>query len=183
MIRKRHGLHAYLLMAFVLATATTGCGFQLRGTEHTALPGVRLAAEPPFRYDLEHVLQRSNISVTADEHAPMVTLTNEHVDYRVLSLDARGTAREYEVVHAVHLTVQCGDQNLIPPATLSASRIYSTTETAWLGSQAEAQQAADAAAKSLAGQILSRLAGIKTTRCPGQAVPANARALDEPRAE
>ena len=179
----RRGMHVYLLPTLALAAMLTGCGFQLRGAEHTTLPAVRLDAEPPFRYDLEHVLQRSDISVTADEHAPMVTLTNAHVDYRVLSMDSRGTAREYEVVHTVHLAVQCGDQNLIPPATLSASRIYSTTETAWLGSQAEAQQAADAAAKSLAGQILSRLAGIKTTRCPGQAVPANARALDEPRAE
>ncbi len=179
-----HGLYPHLLLAVLGATALAGCGFQLRGSTTTILPAVRLNADPPFRYEVEHALRRSDIEISTDDRAPLVNLADERVDYRILSMDARGTAREYEVVHTVRLAVQCGDQNLIPPTTLSASRIYSATETAWLGTQAEAQQAAEAAAQNLAGQILSRLAGVKTTRCPQQtAVPANTRILGEPAAE
>mgnify|MGYP005811279705 CR=1 FL=1 len=181
MTRLSHDVLLRLALALALTAGMTGCGFHLRGSVTATLPAVRLDADPPFRYDVEHALQRSDIRVTTDEHAPLVTLTDDHVDYKVLSLDARGTAREYEVVHTIHLTVQCGDKNLIPPATLAASRIYSATETAWLGTQAEAQQAADAAAQNLAGQILSRLAGVKTTSCEKPARPPNARTLHEPK--
>lgn len=179
-----HGLYPHLLLAVLVATALAGCGFQLRGSATPILPAVRLNANPPFRYEVEHALRRSGIQVSSAESAPLVNLSDERVDYRILSMDARGTAREYEVVHTVHLAVQCGDQNLIPPTTLSASRNYTATETAWLGTQAEAQQAAEAAAQNLAGQILSRLAGVKTTHCPQQdAVPEHARVLGEPATE
>lgn len=88
----------------VLAVMLTACGFQLRGTYDLARgmsPMNIQSSEFQLAQSLRAQLRANGIKVVADEDAAISTLNIDRVSRsrRVVSVDAQGRAREYELLY------------------------------------------------------------------------------------
>ena len=168
-----------LLMLLVLPLA--GCGFHLRGA--AGLPEAFAATwlEVPDRYsEFDEALRAQLVAggavLVADPAVARVTVRvkRDEVGVRVLSVSARNTPREYEVVYSVIVTAAVNGQEIVPAEPLTLTRNYAFNESEVLVKDTEDRDIRQALAEELASLIVFRLGAAARNPPPAVVPPAAA---------
>jgi len=155
-----------LLLALGL-TLVGGCGFQPRGltTGAAGLPSpIRIGGLATFD-DLYRELDRQlgiagvEVVAVAAEGSSLLAIANLKSDSRLLSVNSRNRAVEYELIEQASFALSSADgHQLLGPQTLTVMRILYRPEIAVLGSDREAELLRRDMREELAGRIIQRLA-------------------------
>ena len=121
MLSKCRQLVVYTLLLLLLGQLSA-CGFRLRGQvdvpEELKMVHIAGSAEfAPLTLELKKVLQRSGTRVLSSpaEAQSIITISNEVLKKRVLSVDAQGRAAEYELIYTLLFTITKADATVIVP--------------------------------------------------------------------
>ena len=87
-------------------------------------------------------------------------IVTDEVKRNILSVSARNTPREYEIVHTVRFSVSAGGKELLPEQEVSLNRDYSFDERALLAKEHEEALLREALARDLADIVMRRLASL-----------------------
>ncbi len=156
-----------LTLGLLLATlALSGCGFHLRGTgpgAGTLNTPVAIAGLPPYG-PLQRELRRALDAAGAqlDETTPqpaVLRVANHDSSRRVLSVDSRNKASEYELLEALEfrLTSASGEE-LVASQTVRTVRVLFNPETEVLGRNREEDLLREDMRRELAERVVQRLA-------------------------
>ena len=153
----------FILLAFGIV-ALAGCGFHLRGPQPLAFSTVHIGAS---QYTSLGIALRRQIalsgSTTVEEdvsraEVKLQILANNR-SREILSLTAAGKVREYELNQTIRFRLTDRANNeLIPPATLSARREYTFSDELILGKEQEEALLYDDMESDLVRQLMRRLA-------------------------
>lgn len=151
------------------ALATSGCGFELRGTPDLPFSRIALAGfapRSPLADELTRTLSRSTEVVPAPERAQVVlhAITDAR-EKGVVASTAAGQVREVQL--RVRLTFRLdtpGGSELIPATELLLTRDISYSETLALAKEYEEAQLYRAMQTDIVAQVLRRLARVKPAR-------------------
>lgn len=141
-----------------------GCGFRIQGAERLpeALTRTYLDTEEPgsqFSSSLRDALRSRGAQIVdrREEATSVLRIIEDATDQRVMSVTARNIPREYEIYYAVTFALDAGDQRLIEPQSMVATRVYAWSETEVLGKIAEERVLREALAEDLARRVLRRI--------------------------
>lgn len=149
----------FLLMA--------GCGFTLRGGEHSELPMSRLSiSHPGGFYPLGEILIDSlqNNSVETPEPNPAdygLRLGPEQLERRAVSINTRARAGQYELRLSVDVYLYLGEQLLAGPETFTATGNFFEDTANISGSNSGQELTLNDIRFELAGQMLRRLQALE----------------------
>jgi LPS-assembly lipoprotein len=164
---RRTGAIGVLLLVLLLALQS-GCGFRLRGAVDLP-PGLQatyiqsVSPHSELVADLRRALQAAGAEVVAEPRQAEVVLhiRQEEVGRRVLSVDARGRARERELHYTVAYSLRDRTgRDLAEPRTVVLTRDYLFDETAVLGSEQEEAALVRDMQRQVTRQILQHLAAV-----------------------
>jgi LPS-assembly lipoprotein len=144
-----------------------GCGFHLQGRQP-------LPAEFAYTYvdtkdeqtdfvqDLRKALIASKVNVirTRGSSGAVITVHEDELTERVLSVSARNIPTEYELTYKVLFSVTSGDKTLIDKEEITVSRDISFDEAQLLAKEREQEILSEALARDLAAQVMRRLAAL-----------------------
>lgn len=155
-----------LLITILAMLMVFGCGFQPRG--HSATGGgmpspVYVSGIATFS-DLHRELYRqlkiagSEIAPSAAEGAYILHISDVDADLRLLSVNSRNKAVEYELIESATFGLRSkAGQQLVAPQRVTVLRIQYRPELAVLGSNREAVLLRQDMREELAGRIIRRL--------------------------
>jgi LPS-assembly lipoprotein len=140
----------------------SGCGFDLRGSgaDKLQLPPTYLAGNAgPLKQALRHYLAIAQAPIVESEKDAqlVITLLDEDVARRVLSVDARGRVNEYEVDYTARYSVTRAGQVLIPPETLSQQRSYTFDQSEVLAKDQEQERLVQDMRRDVVRRMMQRL--------------------------
>ncbi len=153
-----------LLPAVLAASLVAACGFHLEG--RTPLPESMRSAyvqaadqQTDFVQSLRKSLLTSGSRPPADKSkaSSVVNILKDEVVRRTLSVSALNKPNEYEVTYQVRFSVSAGDQELLAPQEISATRSYSFDETRLLAKEHEEAILRQAMAHDLADRVVRQL--------------------------
>jgi LPS-assembly lipoprotein len=156
-----------ILSVCVLVLLMDGCGFQLRGSQTLPVERLYLAlpVNSPIGAEISRVVRSStNASVVPNrkDAQAIVELLGEQREREVLSINAQGRAREYQL--RLRTTFRVIDQEgteLIAPTSLLARRDIGFNESELLAKESEEALLFRDMQSDLVRQIVNRLQGIK----------------------
>ena len=165
-----------LLLATVMATSLSGCGFHLRGDGgHYTLPFptmyIGLPESSPLAIDLKRNI-RVNGSTTVvnsakDADGVVEVLSNPEATKTktILSLNSNGRVRQYLLQYTIVFRVlDRQGAELLGPTTISLSRPIDFNETQLLAKEQEEALLYKDMQTDLVQQMMRRMAAVKTTR-------------------
>jgi len=167
---RRRALLAGVAMA---AAAAGGCGFQLRGAQKLPVDTLFLAlpANSPLGAEIARVVRSStNALVVTDrkQAQAILELLGESREREVLSINAQGRAREYQLRLRTTFRVVAPDgTELIAPTTLTARRDIAFNESELLAKESEEALLYRDMQSDLVRQMVTRLQGIRFDAAPG----------------
>lgn len=155
---------ALAVSCLLLGTLLLGaCGFQLRGSEQAALPMDTLALTyPGGRYPLADMLRdaltahKVNVPAETGNHLQL-QLSAEQLDRRILTLNNRGGAGQYELKLQVEARVLRAGQLIAGPETVQVIGSFYEDTANISGSSNAVEQTLDDMRRDLADQIVRRL--------------------------
>ena len=155
------------LLAGAAAATLSGCGFTLRGAQTLPVETLFLAlpVNSPLGAEITRVVRSStNARVVTDrkEAQAIFELLGESREREVLSVNAQGRAREYQL--RLLTTFRVVDPNgieLIAPATLTARRDISFNESELLAKESEEALLYRDMQSDLVRQMVTRLQGMR----------------------
>jgi LPS-assembly lipoprotein len=154
---------AAVAQVFLLAS----CGFHLQGRQPLpadfAYTYVDTKDEQTdFVQDLRKALIASNVNVirTRGSSGAVITVHEDQLTERVLSVSARNIPTEYELTYKVLFSVTSGDRTLIDKEEITISRDISFEEAQLLAKEREQEILSEALARDLAAQVMRRLAAL-----------------------
>lgn len=143
------------------------CGFHLQGRqplpEAFAYTYVDTKDEQTdFVQDLRKALIASNVEVvpTRGSSGAVITVHEDEITERVLSVSARNIPTEYELTYTVLFSVTSGDQTLIDKEVITATRDISFDEAQLLAKEREQEILSEALARDLVALVMRRLAAL-----------------------
>ena len=151
----------------VLAVSLTGCGFHLEGRR--PLPESMKRAyvqatdmQTDFAQSLRKALLTSGSRPPSDKKtaSSIVNIIKDDVVRRTLSVSAQNKPNEYEITYTVRFSVTAGDQELLAPQDISATRSYSFDETRLLAKEHEESILRQAMAHDLADRVIRQLSSL-----------------------
>jgi LPS-assembly lipoprotein len=156
-----------VLLVTALVLFISGCGFQLRGSQTLPVERLYLAlpVNSPIGAEISRVVRSStNASVVPNrkDAQAIVELLGEQREREVLSINAQGRAREYQL--RLRTTFRVIDQEgieLIAPTSLVARRDIGFNESELLAKESEEALLYRDMQSDLVRQIVNRLQGIK----------------------
>ncbi len=156
-----------LTLSFSAAVTLSACGFQLRGSQTLPVERLYLAlpVNSPIGAEITRVVRSStNASVVTDRKGAqaILELIAEQREREVLSINAQGRAREYQL--RLRTTFRVVDQDgveLLVPTTLLARRDIAFNESEFLAKESEEALLYRDMQSDLVRQIVNRLQGIK----------------------
>jgi LPS-assembly lipoprotein len=112
---------------------------------------------------LRGALRSSGVQLTQSRapEAAQIKVLKDTITERVLSVSARNTPTDYELLYTVELSVSAQGRELMAPEELSLSRVYSFDESKLLAKEREKEILADALARELASVVMRRLASLQ----------------------
>ena len=143
-----------------------GCGFQPRGHSTAAggMPSPVYVSGIATFSDLHRELYRqlkiagTEIAPAAAESAYILQISDVEADSRLLSVNSRNRAVEYELIESVTFGLRSkAGQELVAPQRITALRIQYRPELEVLGSDREAELLRQDMREELAGRIIQRL--------------------------
>ena len=156
---------ASLVAAAVLAVA--GCGFHLQGRqplpEAFAYTYVDTQDEQTdFVQDLRKALLSSGVNVirTKGSSGATISVHEDELTERILSVSARNIPTEYELTYRVEFSVTSGGRTLIEREEISATRDISFDEAQLLAKEREQEILREALARDLVALVMRRLAAL-----------------------
>ena len=166
-------MHRRALLGVALALPLAGCGFQLRGAQTLPIDRLFLAlpVNSPLGAEMARVVRSStNARVVPDrkDAQAIFELLGEAREREVLSINAQGRAREYQLRLLTSFRVL--DPNgleLIAPTTLTARRDISFNESELLAKESEEALLYRDMQSDLVRQMVTRLQGIRFDATPG----------------
>ena len=144
-----------------------GCGFHLQGSqplpksfEYTYIDAKD--EQTDFVQDLRKALLASGSKVIRTQGSSGVTISvhDDELNERILSVSARNIATEYELTYSVKFSVASGGRTLIDNETVSATRDVSFDETQLLAKEREQEILRAALARDLVALVMRRLAAL-----------------------
>ncbi len=151
----------------VLVLFLASCGFHLQGRqplpEAFAYTFVDTKDEQTdFVQDLRKALIASNVNVirTRGSSGAVITVHEDEITERVLSVSARNIPTEYELTYTVRFSVISGDKTLIDKEEIAATRDISFDETQLLAKEREQEILSEALARDLVALVMRRLAAL-----------------------
>lgn len=161
-------MKAAVTLLLLLATPWSGgCGFRLQGAMplpavlHTGYVDAR-DEHSDFVAALRGALRSAGVQLSGSRSADAarIRVLKDEVTERVLSVSARNTPTDYELLYTVELSVSAQGRELMAPEELSLSRVYSFDESRLLAKEREKEILIDALARELAGVVMRRLASL-----------------------
>lgn len=155
------------VISLCVLPSLVACGFQLRGSQTLPIERVYLAlpVNSPLGAEITRVVRSSTnasvVQVRKDAQA-VIELLGEQREREVLSINAQGRAREYQL--RLRTTFRVVDQDgleLIAPTTLVARRDIAFNESELLAKESEEALLYRDMQSDLVRQIVNRLQGIK----------------------
>jgi len=149
------------------AALIAACGFQLRGSQTLPVDRLYLALplNSPIGAEITRVVRTStNASVVPDrkDAQAILELLGEQREREVLSINAQGRAREYQLrLRTTFRVVDPEGVELIAPTTLLARRDIAFNEAEFLAKESEEALLYRDMQSDLVRQIVNRLQGIK----------------------
>jgi LPS-assembly lipoprotein len=151
----------------ILALLLASCGFHLQGRQ--PLPEAfsytyvdTKDEQTDFVQDLRKALIASNVEVvpTRGSSGAVITVHEDEITERVLSVSARNIPTEYELTYTVLFSVTSGDQTLIEREVITATRDISFDEAQLLAKEREQEILSEALARDLVALVMRRLAAL-----------------------
>jgi LPS-assembly lipoprotein len=155
------------VMAGALLALLPACGFHLQG--RAPLPQSMKAAyvqatdqQTDFVQSLRKALLTSGArpAIGKSTASSVVNILKDEVVRRTLSVSAQNKPNEYEVTYLVRFSVSAGDQELLAPQEISATRSYSFDETRLLAKEHEEAILREAMAHDLADRVVRQLSSL-----------------------
>jgi LPS-assembly lipoprotein len=156
-----------LLAALVLSGGLVACGFRLRGTQQLPFDTVFIAApaSSPLGIELASSIRAGTATrLTADRSTAqaVVEISNETRGRDVLSINAEGRAREYQLwLRALFRVLDSKGGERIGPTALTASRDLAMTEGQFVARESEEAQLYADMQIDLVQQMMRRLSALK----------------------
>lgn len=156
-----------LLAALALSGGLAGCGFRLRGTQQLPFETVFIAspAYSPLGIELARSLRAGTSTRLAADRAvaqAVIEIVNETRSRDILSVNAQGRAREYQLWLRVVFRVNDGKgREVIGPTALATSRDLAISEAQILARESEEAQLFADMQLDLVQQMLRRLSSLK----------------------
>jgi LPS-assembly lipoprotein len=150
-----------------LALLLTACGFHLQGRQ--PLPEAFAYTyidthdeQTDFVQDLRKALLAANVKVIATKGSSgaVVTVHEDELTEKVLSVSARNIPTEYELMYKVRFSVTSADRKLIDDEEISATRDFSFDEAQLLAKEREKEILSEALARDLVALVMRRLAAL-----------------------
>jgi LPS-assembly lipoprotein len=152
-----------VLSALLLA----GCGFHLQGRQplpaEFAYTFVDAKDEQTdFVQDLRKALIASNVNVIATKGSSgaVISVHEDELTERILSVSARNIPTEYELTYKVRFSVMSNGKTLIDKEEISATRDISFDEAQLLAKEREQEILSEALARDLVALVMRRLAAL-----------------------
>jgi LPS-assembly lipoprotein len=145
----------------------TSCGFHLQGRQ--PLPNAfeytyvdTKDEQTDFVQDLRKALIASGSKVirTQGSSGATVSVHEDELSERILSVSARNIPTEYELTYRVKFSVTANGKTLIDNEEISASRDLSFEETQLLAKEREQEILREALARDLVALVMRRLASL-----------------------
>ena len=142
-------------------------------------------SEPPVEVALRALIQRRGGTVLdhANGASAVIRLSNISETKQALAIGLDGKALEYQLLTSVDYTVFNGKQILVPPSTISESRVYSFDPQQVLANDAEEAHLREYIQNDLADFLLLRFDAVMShqpvsaSELPAVVVPVNAPAI------
>jgi len=145
----------------------TGCGFHLQGRQPLpeAFANTYIDAkdeQTDFVQDLRKALLASGSKVipTRGSSGATISVHEDELTERILSVSARNIPTEYELTYRVEFSVNSGGQTLIEREEISATRDLSFDEAQLLAKEREQEILREALARDLVALVMRRLAAL-----------------------
>jgi LPS-assembly lipoprotein len=155
------------ILLFVSIVLLGGCGFHLQGRQplpsEFAYTFVDTKDEQTdFVQDLRKALLASNVNVipTRGSSGAVISVHEDEVTERILSVSARNIPTEYELTYQVQFSVTSNGKTLIDREEISATRDISFDETQLLAKEREQEILSEALARDLVALVMRRLAAL-----------------------
>jgi LPS-assembly lipoprotein len=149
------------------ALVLSACGFHLQGRQplpaEFAYTFVDTKDEQTdFVQDLRKALIASDVNVirTRGSSGAVITVHEDELTERVLSVSARNIPTEYELTYKVLFSVTSGDKTLIDKEEIAVTRDISFDEAQLLAKEREQEILSEALARDLAAQVMRRLSAL-----------------------
>jgi len=156
-----------VLAGLLVAAALAGCGFHLQGRqpmpEAFAYTFIDTKDEQTdFVQDLRKALIASGSKVipTKGSAGATVSVHEDELTERILSVSARNIPTEYELTYRVKFSVTAGGKTLIDQEEISASRDLSFEESQLLAKEREQEILREALARDLVALVMRRMASL-----------------------
>ncbi len=154
-----------LSLLLVLALLLTACGFHLRGAGidlgHLPQPLQLVGVDPYSALGRELRRQLREAGVRLDEHADgagsVLRIADARSERRLLSLDARNRAAEYELSEILRYSLRSGGRTT-PQQTLRVTRILRQPSNELLARQREERRLREEMRRELVRQLIQQLA-------------------------
>ena len=149
------------------AIVVSGCGFHLQGRQ--PLPAAfsytfvdAKDEQTDFVQDLRKALIASNVNVIATKGSSgaVITVHEDELTERILSVSARNIPTEYELTYQVRFSVMSEGKTLIDKEEISATRDISFDEAQLLAKEREQEILSEALARDLVALVMRRLAAL-----------------------
>ncbi len=155
---------ALRLILLVLALSVQACGFTLRDNDAivSSFDNLNLELAQP-QSELSALLQRSlraaGVSLSSQQlkTTPTLTVSNEQISTRPVSINPRARASQVELRLSVNIALTVGGKPTIPDETLTVVRTYFQDIENIAGNQEEAQIIANELRQELVNQLMRRL--------------------------
>jgi len=156
-----------LLCAIAAACVLAGCGFHLQGRQPLPQSFSYTYVETKdeqtdFVQDLRKALIASGSQVlrTKGSSAAIITVHEDELTERILSVSARNIPTEYELTYRVQFSVTSEGKPLIEREEISASRDISFEESQLLAKEREQEILREALARDLVALVMRRIASL-----------------------
>jgi LPS-assembly lipoprotein len=155
------------IAAISLVAALSGCGFHLQGRqpmpEAFAYTFIDTKDEQTdFVQDLRKALIASGSKVirTQGSSGATVSVHDDELTEKILSVSARNIPTEYELTYRVKFSVTANGKTLIDDEEISATRDLSFEESQLLAKEREQEILREALARDLVALVMRRLASL-----------------------
>jgi LPS-assembly lipoprotein len=143
------------------------CGFHLQGRQPLPAQFSQTYVDTKdeqtdFVQDLRKALIASKVNVipTKGPAGATITVHEDELTERILSVSARNIPTEYELTYRVKFSVIAGDRTLIDNEEISATRDISFEEAQLLAKEREQEILSEALARDLVALVMRRLAAL-----------------------
>jgi LPS-assembly lipoprotein len=159
--------HRLQPVPWLLGVFLVGCGFHLQGRH--PMPAAFAYTyidtrdeQTDFVQDLRKALIANDVKVirTQGSSGATITVHEDELTERILSVSARNIPTEYELTYTVKFSVLSGGQTLIDSEEISATRDISFDEAQLLAKEREQEILSEALARDLVALVMRRIAAL-----------------------